>query len=53
VGFARKAQPTLVLTSTKCNPRLIEVRKLENPLVLANNRGTSQPSPVRRQEAFE
>ena len=39
--------------STKRNPRLIEAGKLENPLVLANNRGTSHPSTVRRQEVFE
>ena len=31
--------------STKRNPRLIEAGKLENPLVLANNRGTSPPRP--------
>jgi hypothetical protein len=32
---------------------LIEAEKLENPLDLADNRGTSQPSPIRTQEVFE
>src|SRR5689334_6843442 len=41
------------LPSTKRNPTLIGVGKLENPLVLANNRGTSPPRPPARQEAFE
>jgi hypothetical protein len=39
--------------STKRNLRLKESGKLENLLVLANNRGTSQPSLIRRQEVFE
>ena len=46
-------EETLNSSSFKRNPRLIEVGKLENPLVLANNRGTSPPQPFAPQEAFE
>ena len=40
-------------SSTKRNPRLIDAEKLENPLVFANNRGTSHAPTVRHQEVFE